>query len=230
VLLTGTVFLAQDHSARRDVIRGCVGDRSGILRVIDRGERCHRNESPIEWNAKGAPGPRGPMGPAGPAGPAGKGTPGPQGPAGPQGPQGPQGPAGPAGGGSAGGGLRVVDQAGTEVGILASTQLVAMRAGNDVVFVWLDAMNRTFGAAEPIYYFTSDNCTGTPLMYADLFRVGYVSSGQLMYPAGPATSQAYGSWLETGFCTSSGGGAVSTFAPMASMPVSNLQAPFAVVR
>jgi hypothetical protein len=66
-------------------------------------------------------------------------------------------------------------------------------------------------------------------MYVDLFRLGYVNNGQLVYPAGPATSQSYGSWLETGFCTSSGG-AVSTFAPMATVSVSTLQAPFSVVR
>jgi len=115
------------------------------------------------------------------------------------------------------------------VGLLASPQLVAMRAGTDIVFVWLDAMNRTFGSAEPTYYFASSNCTGTPLMYVDLFRLGYVTHGQLVYPSGPATSQTYGSWLETGFCQTSGG-AVSTFAPMGSASVSTLQAPFSVVR
>jgi hypothetical protein len=104
-----------------------------------------------------------------------------------------------------------------------------MRAGSDTVLVWLDAMNRTFGSAEPIYYYTSANCSGSPMMYVDLLRVGYVVNGTLFYPSGPVTSLTYGSWLESGFCTPSGG-SVSTFAAMGSTSVATLQAPFSVVR
>lgn len=95
------------------VIRGCVDDRTGALRVIDRHEKCGRRETPVEWNRQGPQGPQGPRGHVGPrgaqgapgkpgaAGPAGRaGAVGPiglQGPAGPQGPAGAQGPAGPQG-------------------------------------------------------------------------------------------------------------------------------------
>jgi len=111
--------------------------------------------------------------------------------------------------------------------MLASPQLVAMRASAETVLVWLDSMNRTFGPTEPIYYYVSANCTGAPMMYVDLFRVGYVSNGQLYYPSGPATSQPYGSWMESGFC-SPAEGSVATFAAMGQMSVTNLQAPFTV--
>lgn len=104
-----------------------------------------------------------------------------------------------------------------------------MTASTETVLVWLDSMNRTFGSTDPIYYYTSANCTGAPMMYVDLFRVGYVSNGQLYYPAGPATSQPYGSWMESGFC-SPAEGSVATFAPMGQISVTNLQAPFTVVR
>jgi hypothetical protein len=121
-----------------------------------------------------------------------------------------------------------VDQAGVEVGLFVSTQLAAMAVGTDVVLTVMDAQNRTFFNAEPVYYYASTNCTGVPLMYADLLRFGSVYNGTLYYPQGTATAQAYGSSLESGFCFASPG--FATFAPMGSTPVSQLQAPFSVVR
>ena len=123
----------------------------------------------------------------------------------------------------------MVDQQGLNVGQFVSTQLVAMLPnGSEVVMTMMDATNRTFWDYPPVYYFTSDSCTGTPLMYVDLLRFGYVSQGTLFYPTGPATSQPYGSSLDNGFCSVGPGQA--TLAPMASTSVSNLRAPFSVVR
>ncbi len=244
-LAGGVTFMARSNT-RRDVIRACVNDRSGVLRIVDHDDRCGRNESSLEWNAQGRPGPAGPKGPAGsagPAGPAGRtggpgpaGAPGGVGPAGPAGPGGPTGPAGPPGPPgptgpptrTSGGGLRIVDLAGVEVGLFVSTQLVAMPVGSEVVLAVMDAQNRTFYNAEPIYYYTAANCTGTPLMYVDLLRFGSVYNGTLYYPQGTAAAQSYGSSLESGFCSASSG--FATFAPMATAPVAQLQAPFSVIR
>lgn len=97
----GVHMRAQDSRGR---IHGCVGpDRA--IRIAPGPGTCKANERAIEWNIAGSPGARGPAGP--------------QGAAGPQGPQGPQGPAGPQGlPGSEGGGLRVVNALGVEVGPL----------------------------------------------------------------------------------------------------------------
>lgn len=103
-----------------------------------------------------------------------------------------------------------------------------MPVGTDVVLAVMDAQNRTFYNAEPLYYYASANCTGTPLMYVDLLRFGSVYNGILYYPHGAATAQAFGSSLESGFCSASSG--FATFAPMATAPVSQLQAPFSVTR
>jgi len=97
------------------LIKACVDERTGVVRVLGPGEKCKNTESRIRWRAKGPRGEQGPQGdpgvtansiqgPQGPAGlqglqgPAGPaGAPGPEGPQGPTGAQGPQGPAGPAG-------------------------------------------------------------------------------------------------------------------------------------
>ena len=105
---------------------------------------------------------------------------------------------------------------------------MGLQTGPDLVFVWLDIVNRTFYTAEPVTYYTLGNCTGTPLMYVDLFRTGYVANNTLYYPAGPATSQPYGSWRENGNCVPSSGTAM--FAPMGTTSVSSFQAPFSIVR
>jgi hypothetical protein len=61
------------------VIHGCYAASDGSLRVIDpsKGDRCKKNQTAVDWNARGAqgaPGPPGTTGAQGPAGPAG--TPG----------------------------------------------------------------------------------------------------------------------------------------------------------
>jgi hypothetical protein len=103
-----------------------------------------------------------------------------------------------------------------------------MQAGTDLVLAMIDAANRTFLNLEPVYYYASANCSGAPLMYVDLLRFSYVNNGTMFYPAGAATSQAYGSSLENGFCSAMSG--VATFAPMASVSVAQLQAPFTISR
>jgi Collagen triple helix repeat (20 copies) len=77
---------------------GCVGNLTGVLRVVSATTVCLSIETKIQWNEIG---PAGPIGPAGAAG--AKGATGPTGPTGPQGPAGAVGPAGPIGAvGSAG--------------------------------------------------------------------------------------------------------------------------------
>ena len=111
---------------------------------------------------------------------------------------------------------------------LDEQHLVGIQVGNDLVFAWLDAMNRTFTTGDPVLYFTSGNCSGSPMMYVDLFRMGYITNNTLYYPAGAVTSQPYGSWRENGNCVPSSG--TATFAPMATTSVASYQAPFAIVR
>ncbi len=115
VLASGVTFLANE---RHIIIRACVDDRTGGVRILHGDDHCGKRETLLEWNVDGQQGPNGdgtrgstgttgtvgpagpagPQGPAGPAGPAGaKGATGATGPAGPAGPMGPTGPAGPAG-------------------------------------------------------------------------------------------------------------------------------------
>jgi hypothetical protein len=87
--VTGGIAYAAT-STGADVINGCVGEHSLLLRVIDADvDECRAGEFPITWNQMGPEGPQGPEGRQGAAGP--------QGPEGPQGPAGPAGPRGPAG-------------------------------------------------------------------------------------------------------------------------------------
>lgn len=75
------------------VFHGCVGNASGLLRVIDPSAgSCREGETAITWNQTGPAGPQGPKGETGPQGL--KGETGPQGPTGETGETGPQGPAG----------------------------------------------------------------------------------------------------------------------------------------
>jgi hypothetical protein len=71
------------------VYHGCVGQGSGILRVLGAGESCRSNEVGVDWSRTGPQGPQGEVGPQGPQGEVG-----PQGPQGDVGPQGIQGPKG----------------------------------------------------------------------------------------------------------------------------------------
>src|SRR5262245_23604138 len=89
VALAGAIGLANIPDSG-NVIRGCYGRLTGVLRVIDTEAvppgRCLPGETSLSWNQKGPAGPAGPQGPQGIAGPTG-----PQGPQGPEGPQGTQG-------------------------------------------------------------------------------------------------------------------------------------------
>ena len=82
VLSSGGIALAiAEPSGERQVIKGCVNKRTGVLRLLPEGGRCSKHERPIEWNREGR------LGPPGPAGP--QGVPGLTGPQGPRGPEGP---------------------------------------------------------------------------------------------------------------------------------------------
>jgi len=95
----------------------CKSKKGGLI-VRD---QCKRNEVVLDPVAVGLQGPQGERGPAGPAGaPGPAGTSGPAGPSGPTGLPGPTGAAGPIGltGPPGMGGLRVVDSAGSELGLV----------------------------------------------------------------------------------------------------------------
>jgi hypothetical protein len=78
-----------------DVIRACVQQTTGIVRLVGTGDSCRATETLVTWNVEGIQGPAGPQGPQGPQGIAGpQGPQGPQGEAGPQGPKGEPGPRG----------------------------------------------------------------------------------------------------------------------------------------
>jgi len=88
-------------AATRDaspVYHGCVNKGSGLLRVLDPGDSCRKDERAIAWSQTGPAGPIGPQGPQGDTGVQGpqgpQGDVGPQGPKGDKGDTGPQGPAG----------------------------------------------------------------------------------------------------------------------------------------
>jgi hypothetical protein len=99
--LAGVLGVQMASAGGDSEIRACTERWTGLVRVIDEGERCGRGWDLLTWNAEGQPGPAGPAGAdgaQGPAGPQGEqgpaGADGAQGPAGPQGEQGPAGPAG----------------------------------------------------------------------------------------------------------------------------------------
>jgi hypothetical protein len=231
--ITG-MFLASSVSFfatwNSNVIRGCVNDRSGALRVVERREACRDNESFLEWNKEGPQGPRGLTGPVGPRGE--RGLPGPQGLQGAQGLQGiqgPPGPPGPAGSSTTGGGaLRLVDSTGREIGAFFYPYIVALQLGSDVVFTSVDLTTTGFFEQGPPLFFGSTDCSGTGLMRAGVYRYGYVTGGVLRYPAGVAAPAAYNSILEDGMCFSES--ATTLLAAAGSTPVASFVAPFAVAR
>jgi hypothetical protein len=73
-VLVGATAYAAIPDAGTAVFHGCVGKRTGVLRVIDpsAGGRCSTirglEETPIQWNQTGPAGPPGPVGSPGPAG------------------------------------------------------------------------------------------------------------------------------------------------------------------
>ena len=122
--------------------------------------------------AAGPAGSSGPMGPVGPVGPQGA-----QGPAGPVGPQGVQGAAGRVGAtgpqGLPGPGLSVIDNADQFVGLVVettdATASVVRRIDNVVVKfrLWANATDLqpyNYSTSPSLYWFTSDNCSGTPYL------------------------------------------------------------------
>jgi hypothetical protein len=74
VALGGTSFAASRSGGAggsNDVIHGCVGKRTGRLRIVDSPIRCGTLETPIAFNREGPRGPQGLRGPQGDPGPKG---------------------------------------------------------------------------------------------------------------------------------------------------------------
>ncbi len=62
---------AYAQTPAQGVIRACVHNQTGNLRVVAETTSCRPNESPLQWNVEGPPGPPGTDGEPGPIGPPG---------------------------------------------------------------------------------------------------------------------------------------------------------------
>lgn len=125
--------------------------------------------------------------------------------------------------------MKLVDAANQEVGLFFFPMSVGMQVGEETVFTSLDIYNRTFSNEGPTFYFTSDQCKGTSLMYVNLSRYGWVNNGMLFYPTGPVTVQPFNSYLYDGTCERFEGGS----GPLAATGMADLSifaAPFSVQR
>jgi len=243
LLASGAAFLAHERDNDNGVIRACVDDKSGAMRFIGPFGSCKRGETLVGWNNWGPQGARGPEGGRGPRGASGaaglrgltglSGPMGPMGPSGPEGPAGPAGPMGPAGppgppapaGVSA---LRVLDSLGHEVGAFANPDLVSLQVGDELVLTSLDLANRSFLEQLPTTYYTQPLCAGTPLMYIDLRRYGYVSGGTLYYPTGAGSMQTFASYSDGTACWA--WSASFPMAPVGKTVVTGFTAPFSLGR
>lgn len=66
-VVAGAAGAALRAALADDVINACRNKNSGALRVPAPGASCKGDETPLQWNVRGAAGPMGPAGPAGPA-------------------------------------------------------------------------------------------------------------------------------------------------------------------
>lgn len=73
----GTAYAVESaaDSTSSTVINACVGKITGLVRIVDAGSSCLRNENAVSWNQTGPAGPQGPQGSPGPQG--SQGSPGP---------------------------------------------------------------------------------------------------------------------------------------------------------
>ena len=227
--------LARTTEAARSVITACVNDQNGSVRIED--GRCRMHEYSMAWMTGGPPGTTGPVGPRGlpgaigPTGPTGPSGPaGPGGPAGPAGAIGPIGPAGPAGpvGPSGPGSVRVLDRLGNEVGLYQSPSYVMLTVGPTLVLVSLDLASASFYDAQPPFYYATNDCTGTPMMYLDMTRFGAVRVGTLSYPIGGPIATAYQSYKDSPTCQKISGTAV--LAAVGTANVNGFATPFTLSR
>lgn len=60
VALFGTAYLASAQG--NDIIRACVNDKDGILRIVALDGQCEKKETQLSWNKQGEPGPAGVLG------------------------------------------------------------------------------------------------------------------------------------------------------------------------
>jgi parallel beta-helix repeat protein len=80
ILLFGFLLLPTPSDAQQPtgVISACVGNYTGLTRIVGATESCHSWETRLQWNVAGPPGPAGATGPQGIPGPPGSvGVPGP---------------------------------------------------------------------------------------------------------------------------------------------------------
>lgn len=180
VLILGTAIQAGAQTSSGK-LRVCVGP-SGAMRMLTAGETCRTSETAVEWNLAGTPGPQGPQGTQGPQGAQGPqgpqgltGATGAQGAQGPQGVAGPQGEPGPASQVAGGGGLRVVNAFGDDLGPLldSSTVVLTLPSGRKS-YADLFPANAPAGWTVTQFYQTAD-CSGEAF-------VSWVSQDELLSP------------------------------------------------
>jgi hypothetical protein len=114
------------------------------------------------------------------------------------------------------------------VGLYEAPAYVALTVGQNLVMVSLDLVDARFYDNQPPFYYATNNCTGAPMMFLDMTRYGAVSSGLLYFPMGGQIATTYQSYRDSAVCQKISGTGV--FAAVATLNVTNFQAPFTLVR
>ena len=205
LLISGTVYALGNTT-----IYACYKNTTGVLRKVNSATSCLPGETHLSWNVTGPQGLRGLPGATGMPGatglpgvgltgvPGATGIPGPTGVPGATGIPGPTGVPGPAG---SGGGLRVIDSLGQEVGSYYQTESVVFYHPD--LNKWFSLRSTTSGlqiAGQFTYVYASSDCSGPgrpninwDKSYADLV-VPAISDGDVAYyPIGDPESFNYGS-------------------------------------
>jgi len=114
------------------------------------------------------------------------------------------------------------------VGIYQSPSYVMLTIGPNLVLVNLDLTSAGFYDAQPAFYYATNDCTGTPMMYLDMTRFGAVRAGTLSYPTGGQIATAYQSYKDSPTCQKISGTAV--LASVATSNVTGFATPFTLSR
>lgn len=188
-------------------ILGCYHHKNGKLRIVGDFSQCKKTELPITFNTgeQGPPGPKGDKGDTGLQGVQGiqgpQGIQGIQGAKGDKGDQGIQGPPGSEGEG----GIKLYSANDEYVGVMADMGSFYIPSLKKIMFLD-DAVGPSGG-----FFFTSDNCTGTPYNSYDNFDNAFddffilaenMGSGQykVYYKSGPPETTTFLSRRDNGIC------------------------------
>ncbi len=164
-------------------IIACVGNATGVVRIISSGQKCLSTEHSLTWGIQGpagpagAPGAKGATGAQGPAGPAG--APGANGAAGPQGPQGPVG----------AGAVLVIDSNNNVVGTLIGENKLALNVAERPIVNASDS-GFVLGNPETISFFhLAADCSDPRYLATNGFPpLGAIYENTVYYAASPFQS------------------------------------------